>query len=374
MRTDSSAQQFVAIADSQADVGADAAIGRFDRHSLDGKQDRQAWESTEFLQAQARHQAHILAARLAADANETWDRVPMSAVGAWDFSGKPLYAYPEIAGYWLQWAAPRNELDDRAILNLLEWLRSAQCASGRWPTRVGLTQAVPASYLQRVFFFDHAMLRRGIAAAQQWRELPLAQELLDALDADISSWQVQGSFQACIPGPEPESSRWSQLNGAFLLKARAALHPLNQWREALARAFPFDAALRCPHPQAHPQLYAIEGLIALGDLPTARTAWSELRRQFGGDGKLIESTGGKGPLRSDVLAQVLRIALVLDGHAEVCASPGLTQVCAQLISRIEGERMPFAPGSAPAAWSAIFAAQALHAFGQGGWRLHEEII
>ena len=331
-------------------------------------------ESIADLQRLARQHASTLARRMAQDATEHWKDVPLAVVGAWSICGHPLYAYPEIAGYWLQWASARTDIDDCALVGILRWLQSVQNRNGLWPTRIGLAQPVQSDYQKHQFLFDHAILRRGVASVLQARGIAFAQELLQSLDGGFGAWQLQGRFQACIPETTPGEQRWSQHSGPFLLKARAATQALTPWCDALARDCPASAAISHPHPQTHPQLYAVEGLIGLGDMVRAKIAWGKLKSQVDDQGLLSESVEGRGPLRSDILAQALRVAIILEGFTAVCAAQKLRRMCLQLVSRIEGERMPFVPGGTPIAWAAIFANQALNAFAQGGWFEHEVII
>jgi hypothetical protein len=157
------------------------------------------------------------------------------------------------------------------------------------------------------------------------------------------------------------SQRWSGRVGPFLLKVCArARHAEGALASACRQALPMlcAAALARPHAQAHPQLYAIEGLIELGERAAAAQALRALIAAHGGIGEVRESVGA-GPRRSDVLAQLLRAALLL-GIADR-ADPAWSALAGELAARVDaGGRLPFAAvGDDCPTWAALFAEQAL---------------
>jgi len=158
------------------------------------------------------------------------------------------------------------------------------------------------------------------------------------------------------PGP-----RWSGRDGPFLLKAGVRVRGHEGTLGAVTTAaLPrwAAAAHAAPHREAHAQLYAIEGLIELGEAAAARTALTALIAAHGGQRGVRESLDG-GPRRSDVLAQLLRAACLL-GVARP-DDPAWAALATELAGRVDAEgRLPFASaGDDCPTWAALFTEQAL---------------
>jgi hypothetical protein len=281
---------------------------------------------------------------------------PRGVVGATVASGAVRHGYPESAGYWLHWASRRDDIADDLGAAVVDWLRQRERSDG-WPTRVGATRLDPA-YGQASYLFDHVMLWHGL---QQWgrvRGLAPALALGDRARQHARQFIADG---ALVAARGLHSGRWSGRGGPFLLKVCArARHGDDDLGAASRRALPtlVDAALAQPHAEAHPQLYAIEGLIELGERAAATTALRALIAAHAGIGFMREAVDA-GPRRSDVLAQLLRAALLLDladrGDADWSA------LATELALRVEARgRLPFAaPGDDCPTWAALFAEQAL---------------
>jgi hypothetical protein len=295
--------------------------------------------------------------------------VPRGAVGAFDRTGKVLYGYPESAGYWLQWASSRPDVPSFAGERVVEWLADHQLACGGWPTRTSRNgrgdQA--SSYL-----FDHAVLWHGLRCWARRRGSGAARQLAVEALAVTQRFIVNGEL---VAGLGPMSSRWSSRVGPFLLKTCARLrHATGPIAAACSRSVPalVEQSLVSPHAEAHPQLYAIEGLILMGHVTKARAALGDLCVRSGGIDGIRESTLG-GPRRSDVLAQLLRAALKLGLASR--GEPAWAALVDELIGRIdENGRVSFADcNDTRPTWAALFCEQALTTW-EGNPLAAEELV
>jgi len=295
--------------------------------------------------------------------------VPRGAVGAHDEHGEILYGYPEVAGYWLQWASGRPEVPLLAGEQVVEWLADIKFARGGWPTR---TVGDDISDETAGYLFDHAMLWHGLRCWAYRRGSGMARQLAIQALAATQRFAAAGKLEASF-GPVP--SRWSARVGPFLLKACARLcHAAGPIGAACAGTLPtlVEQCMSSPHAETHPQLYAIEGLILIGRTVDARSALGDLCVRCGGANSIRESTLG-GPRRSDVLAQLLRAALLLAVASR--KDPDWAGVADELLGRIdEYGRVPFAGNSGPRpTWAALFCEQALTLW-QGEPMAAEELV
>ena len=289
---------------------------------------------------------------LACRETSTW---PRGVVGAHAADGSALYAYPEIAGYWLQWASRREDVSSEHGEAVLDWLQRAWLPEGGWPTRVGGSGHDPA-YRRADYLYDHAILWHGLREWALQRHAHRAVALADA------AWEAAGRYLVdgrLVAGRGALPARWSGCGGPFLLKACARLRSgRGALAQAAAAAIPALAALTlaAPHAEAHPQLYAIEGLLLVGQAAAARQALEALLAAHGGAARLCESLDG-GARRSDVLAQALRAALLLG----LPRSDDWAELAGELAARVDAHgRLPFVPfADARPTWAALFAEQAL---------------
>lgn len=304
--------------------------------------------------------------------------------GAFDADGGARYVYPEITGYYLHWLADNGSPHDTDHPNLA---RRAQAAAD-WAGRALADGKVPAtrSYLgggdtddwrnHAVFFFDLAMLLRGLCAATEAGLIALPEfavhRLLQELDAFVAD---DGSIRAArllTPGYSLPP-RWSTLGGPFEVKASsrvelAARHlPLPTRLAAACRALaqsyrPQIAAL--PLQMLHPTLYFAEGmLVAEAD---CRDDIAMLARRClakaDADGNLPEAEDSSVP-RSDIIAQTLRVLLLSGDTGE-----GADRLAAALCARVDEDgRLPFRVDidqPQPNVWCAMFAEQALRWYAQ----------
>jgi hypothetical protein len=281
---------------------------------------------------------------------------PRGVVGSSSPSGASRYGYPEIAGYWLHWSSPRADVDAAAGDAVVEWLENHQSHDG-WPTRVSAAP-LDGAYARTRYLFDHLVLWNGLSQWGNVRRSAKATALADRAWLQARQFTENGGLIATRGAP---SGRWSGRVGQFLLKVCArARHGDDELGAACRRALPelVDAALAQPHAEAHPQLYAIEGLIVLGERDAATTALQALIAAHGGVRAVREAVGG-GPRRSDVLAQLLRAALWLDVAQR--NDPEWSALAMELTRRVDAHgRVPFAaPGDDCPTWAALFAEQAL---------------
>lgn len=86
---------------------------------------------------------------------------PRGVIGAHAADGYALYAYPETAGYWLQWASRRAAVDAEHGAAVLDWLDRVQRPQGDWPTRIGATVDDP-TYAAADDLYDHTMVWQGL--------------------------------------------------------------------------------------------------------------------------------------------------------------------------------------------------------------------
>ena len=287
---------------------------------------------------------------------QSFDGLPRGLIGAFDAQGRVAYAYPEIAGYWLRWAAGRRDVPDACGEAVLDWLRCMQQANGSLPTRVG---AVAVDYVEARYLFDHVMLWDGLCHWQRLRCSAAAEALAERVWDYLPYFLLEGRLQAARGRP---ATRWSGRVGPFLLKVCARLQARpGALSTHSAERIPelMDLALAAPHAEAHPQLYAIEGLIELGLEREAGLLLDRLLQQAGGPLDLFEQQGSR-RRRSDVLAQLLRAGCVLGRASRGDARwQGLAGM---LGAAVDAEGcLPFVLGESGhrPTWSALFAEQAL---------------
>lgn len=329
-------------------------------------------------------------------------------------SGAPTYVYPEIAGYYLQWLAWRartfgggDALAARAAA-VQQWLGTWLALAGPPQTRVHLAGSGDDWRNGAVFFFDVAMVARGLgSAAREGLVVPDAGIVAGVSRILASLIDADGVFAACRAHDARVTlpDRWSTRRGAFLAKAAAGV--ITAARTLPGISAPVAAAahatfaasiewtLAHPHAEAHPRLYALEGLLALPKDPrfpvvlaAVGTQLAALLAQAGTDGRLPETldadAAARGPARVDVLAQALRIGTLLGAqhpeHAPDRATLGnLRDLLARQL-RPSGA-VAFAVDAPAAAacnvWAAMFADQAL-AFAAhpnaGTWRGGDPLI
>jgi len=319
-------------------------------------------------------------------------------VAGWvDARGGAAYVYPEIAGYYLQWLAWRATEGDghgpliRRAEATQRWLAQWASAPGPPATRVHQVAGPPDWRNDAVFCFDLAMVLRGLAAATEQRLIGSDDALVDTVYCELDRLiGADGDFDACrvharTDGPFP--TRWSTQRGAFLAKAAAGVDfaalrlpsmPA-RLRDAARTTFDasLDALLAAPHAETHPLLYALEGYLNwpahpdfVRRLPDAIACFDALVARCDALGRVPESTLDAGPARLDIVAQAMRVALLLDHHGGTTRHRACVQRLATTLRHAvtsEGA-VPFVHEAAPLqrnAWATMFASQALAWMGHG---------
>ena len=292
--------------------------------------------------------------------------------GWFDADPASRFVYPETTGYYLTFLSflraqkwPAGDFGSRA--------RRAAAWIARWsadaapPARVYLAGPQTHDWRNRLAFsFDLGMI---------WRGLAMARQPCSTIERLLARFPVAGAgFLAAMPiqsGPVAQS--WSAQPGAFQLKLAAALlhsgvpadPALRQAAEAVFAQYRHWDPPDCRRDLLHPYLYAVEGALLTRDHRLLRQAASWIA-------KLAPHVDGS---RSDVLAQLLRSACLLDAagylpHREwsarlpelaealcgYCAPDGRMYFRRDSLGRLEHVNV----------WSGMFAAQALMWFSQ--WR------
>ena len=279
---------------------------------------------------------------------------PRGVVGRFDGS-RAEFGYPEIAGYWLGWAAHHPAVKEAAGSAVIAWLIAVSQGDGRLPTRPGDVSAV---HRHTWYLFDHAMVWHGLGQWAMQRGCAQALTLREQVLMALALFVCEGRPRASMGRQNP---RWSGTAGPFLLKALARVRGDAGIADALliqAIQALTSTALTVPHVEAHPQLYAIEGLWLLGDEEAADHALTALLARHGGIAELREIPG-HGPRRNDVLAQALRMALLLGWP--IRQRRDWAEVVRELIGQVGPDgRMPFSCCDARApTWTSLFTEQAL---------------
>ncbi len=298
--------------------------------------------------------------------------------------GRPLYVYAEITGYYLSWLADLAGVEAAALVRectqrALDWAARHFAAPGLAPqTRVHLAAVEPDWRNNAMFFFDLAMLVRGIDAVVEAGLGAPADTLRRALHEHLGQFVVGDALRAIVQtrGTRALPPRWSTLGGPFLVKAASrvawsARHtPLP---DALAAACEAEnqrwaaQAADLELGMLHPTLYFAEGLL-LSRPDRADAVARLLRRCLAGmrdDGSLPETASEPhGKTRNDILAQALRLGLLLRelGANGAPAQDELDRLASALLARIDPcGFLPFNADTAAQAnvWGTMFAEQAL---------------
>jgi hypothetical protein len=300
--------------------------------------------------------------------------------GAFDADGRARYVYPEITGYYLHWLAEVAQSHDLAPLPA-----TAQAAAD-WAARALADGQVPATraYVgtddtddwrnRAVFFFDLAMLLRGLCAAREASLIAAPDFAVARLLQELARFvDDAGAIRAARSEPGAElPRRWSTLGGPFEVKASsrvllAARHqPLPAALEQACRALSQhyrDGIVTLPLQMLHPTLYFAEGMLV--SEPDCAPAIAQLARRClalsDAAGNLPEAEDSAVP-RSDIIAQTLRV-LLLCGDAGAASTDALVE---NLCARVDDHgRLPFRvdiPDPQPNVWCAMFAEQALRWF------------
>lgn len=314
-------------------------------------------------------------------------------VAGWlDRTGQPEFIYLEITGYYLTamaWLASGAACSAaNAVVAVdrggraLDWMRRATADRAVPPTRLYLSEPRDDWRNAAIFSFDLAMAARGAArfgAAAGTRAR--SEELLRDLGArlveicgdgvPLRSHALRDERSATVP------DRWSTRPGPHHLKAAAALlrlpagiidgalvqachQTIARWADSLAESW--------PGPELHPLLYGLEGLMMLNQPPSEETldlverVFESVLRLQGADGSLpAEATPTSALVRSDVLAQAVRIGTLLSISRRPPHDGGLDGLAEALLRHVrpDGGVLFSLDQDVANAWSAMFAHQAL---------------
>lgn len=307
-------------------------------------------------------------------------------------AGAPVYVYAEITGYFLHWLADLTQVESREIVSerarrAIDWA-TRQFAGGRvLPTRAYLVAAEPDWRNDAVFFFDLAMLLRGLTAVTEAGIEAPSRLLVEPLLAQLAQFVENDTLRAArsLHADAVLPQRWSTLGGPFLVKASSRvaladgpyeLPPLLLRACGLESARWSPVAARIPLDMLHPTLYFAEGLL-LADPARADAIATLLTRCLAlqnADGSLPESESGSKLKRSDIIAQALRVGLLLRqrGIVDSPSDHSLDLLAAALLGRVADDGSivfdPAAPTREPNVWCAMFAEQALRWYAD--WRDH----
>jgi hypothetical protein len=302
--------------------------------------------------------------------------------------GAVEYLYPEITGYFLQWLAASATRGNTAQLaqharHAQDWLSGWVAVTPAPPTRVYLRAPRDDWRNHAIFCFDHAMVLRGLSSAAQRGLLTPEPALVAAVCAQLESLIAEdGLLDACRVHGDTNvlPHRWSTRRGGFLAKAAAGILnaeetlPVPSALVAAARASHADSLRRAasePHEETHPFLYAFEGLLARMDdddaraaLPTMLAQLDDVLADFRAHGRMRETHTHRGRGRLDIVAQALRVVLILRTRVPALEfDPGLIADLLDALAdavRSDGS-LPFAldeSGAEANTWTAMFAEQA----------------
>ncbi len=243
--------------------------------------------------------------------------------------GSPVFLYPEIAGYYLSWlgffAFYSNQIDEAARrANLvLSWIDNLFSNGTGLQTRIYLGNRHPDDWRNRGFFlFDLAMLARGLALVWNFADAGNKWKIRDHLIQQLLLFcRDSGSLQAFRPHAAAFSPlpHWSCVEGPYQTKAAAAIlsanevEPVPSWLCEAARSV-YGRWRTCSQSPSsgdlHAVYYHLEGLViaaANGWDPQALSSVENATMK----NRLLCAPGIVASMRSDVIAQALRIGSIL---------------------------------------------------------------
>lgn len=315
-------------------------------------------------------------------------------VGTLDDHDRPSYVYGEITGYYLHWlASPHLPTSPRRAQNAdaaMRWVQS-HFDSARLPdTRIYLHGEQSTDWRSEVqFCFDLSMLIGGMAAATRRGLIAPPLPTLSLLADQVCAFADHGRLTSHRASPSLAlPQRWSTQSGPFLVKAASRILAAQSWvpldpglvRASVEHVEHFEPMAQwVEHDPLHPTLYFLEGLLERhperGDV--AALVLNRLLAMADTHGNLPESRATPEILRADIIAQALRIGVLLAANGNK-AAPSTTQLdllAAQLVRRVEADgAIAFRPDAMVKqrnVWCAMFAEQALSWY--ASWRLGEPL-
>jgi len=312
-----------------------------------------------------------------------------AVAGAMDSAGHIRYVYPEITGYYLHWLAearanPARDVLAAAASNATDWTARQFNAGAQAKTRSYLGGDAADWRNDAVFFFDFAMLLRGLCAATEADLIGLPGGVVARLIEELDKFAgTDGEVRAAllVNAGATLPARWSTIGGPFEVKAcsrvlLAARHVelpaklSNACERLIDRYAPQTAALALE--MLHPTLYFAEGMLLArpdraGHIAELLARLLCLQRE---DGSLPEAEQGSELPRSDIIAQALRIGLLLRAESVRNAPDdrALALLANALLSRVGADgTVSFRNDAAdrePNVWCSMFAEQALRWYAQ----------
>jgi hypothetical protein len=263
-------------------------------------------------------------------------------IAGWlDRDGRPEFVYLEITGYYLTamaWlssgaagSAENIETASKRARLAAGWIAAAFGNGSAPPTRLYLSGRPIDWRNKAVFSFDLAMAARGIASASNLMDWPECAQTLDEVCGRLNrispASDIMQSHEFVTGDTTMMPDRWSTRPGPHHLKAAAAVLRLpesvvgddlaaaaQRTCDHWTRSFVNDA---WPCEELHAVLYALEGMVLCprvpGDLEAAERAFVRFMALQEPDGSLPPTVAG-GTVRSDVLAQALRMGLLLSSR------------------------------------------------------------
>jgi len=303
--------------------------------------------------------------------------------GTLSADGTAVYVYGEITGYYLHWLASLHStgtaVTERAALSV-QWLGQYLDTDTLPLTRQYLEPDNADWRNQACFAFDLGMIAGGLAALARngiWQaDRVLLTTLLQHLARFVANDQL---LPVLVTTPEASlPRRWSTLGGPFMAKTASRILQLKPFvalpaplEQACRNMLDHYAAMaeRFAPEMLHPTLYALEGCLLAGDayLPLITKGFEAVIQLQGADGSLPESPDNAQPYRSDIIAQALRVGVLLEQRLQMPGrfQPALDQLATCLCQRITAiGYLPFDPATSnqPNTWCAMFAEQALRLY------------
>ena len=342
------------------------------------------------LAAAARTAATRISAWLLSPQVQLRDGIHAGAIaGAMDGAGHARYVYPEITGYYLHWLAETHADRTREVLvtaasNAADWTKRQFHDGALAKTRSYLGGDAADWRNDAVFFFDYAMLLRGLCAATEADLIELPRSLVERLIEELDKFAgANGEIQAArvVSTGAVLPARWSTIGGPFEVKAcsrvlLAARHvelpaKLSGACERLIDRYAPDTA-KLALEMLHPTLYFAEGMLLArtgraGNIAELLTRVLRLQRD---DGSLPEAEQGSELPRSDIIAQALRVGLQLRAQSVEHAPDDrvLDLLADALLDRVGADgSVTFRNDAAtrePNVWCSMFAEQALRWYAQ----------
>jgi hypothetical protein len=307
--------------------------------------------------------------------------------GTLSTAGEALYVYGEITGYYLHWLASLNT--DRAARAAKAhaaqaWLQQYLAMSPWPPTRLYLNGQHPDWRNQVLFAFDLAMIAGGLARCAHAQLVELKPALLQSLSHWLQQFSGDDQLKVIVnKGAVTDlPQRWSSVGGPFtaktasriLLLAKQAPLPAPLVSQCHAQLEHYAAlADQFPPEMLHPTLYALEGVLLADQCADLKTAQGleRLLALLADDGSLPEALDSTTVRRNDIVAQALRLALLLEHRLGDTQrfDRAIHKLAGRLCSQVQTHgvqadgTLGFAPGQTTAnTWCAMFAEQALRLY------------